>query len=147
MTFNYTLRHADTCPPARATEGSAGYDLTVDEPVVLPVGATRLATTGVSVAIPHGHVGLVIIRSSFGAKMGISLANQVGVIDSDYTGEIMMALRNGGDKPMSLQRGTRAAQLLLVPLLMGGDPVEVDALDETARGAGGFGSTGSGGAS
>lgn len=147
MTFNYVLRHDDTCPPVRATEGSAGYDLTVDEPVVLPVGGTRLATTGVSVAVPHGSVGLVVIRSSFGAKLGISLANQVGVIDSDYTGEIMLALRNDGDKPMSLQRGTRAAQLLLVPLLPGGDPVEVDALDETVRGAGGFGSTGSGGIS
>lgn len=143
MTLPYTLRQPDTCPPVQATDGAAAFDLSVDDPVVLPVGATRLVTTGVAVSIPHDCVGLVIIRSSFGAKMGISLANQTGVIDSDFRDHIQLALRNDGDKPMSLQRGTRTAQLLVMPLTPV-TPVEVDALDETTRGTGGFGSTGQG---
>lgn len=141
ITLTYTLRSDDTAAPSRVTSGSAGYDLTVDEAVTLPVNATRMATTGVAVAIPAGHVGLIVIRSSFGAKKGITLANQVGVIDSDYRGEMKLALRNNGDKPTTIERGTRVAQLIVTPIAPIDNITRAAELPETERGTGGFGST------
>lgn len=143
MNLPYTLTHPDTTPPTRGTTGSAGLDLTTDETVVIPTGGRRFVTTGVTVAIPEGHFGLLLPRSSLGMKHGLMLANTAGVIDSDYRGEIRAMLVNTGDKPMTLQRGDRIVQLVLVPYLTA-IPTEVGALDTTARGAGGFGSTGRG---
>lgn len=125
----------------RASEGAAGFDLRINEDVkVLGDRPAEIVGTGVRVAIPDGNVGLVFIRSSMG-KRGIKLANSVGVIDADYRGEIKLALVSHGPNYQHLERGTRVAQLVIVPCYMGGIE-HVEWLDETARGDGGFGSTG-----
>lgn len=127
--------------PRRATPGSAGLDLSAAEDVVLPVGARKLVPTGVCVAIPEGHVGLLASRSGWGLKYGITLANSVGVIDADYRGEVGAVLINHGNQPIAITQGDRIAQLLLVPVAMPQVTV-VDNLDHTTRGTGGFGHTG-----
>lgn len=124
----------------RATDGSAGFDLRVNEDVVFHAGDSRLVGTGTRVAIPDGHVGLVFIRSSMAVKRGLQLQNSVGVIDADYRGEVKVALRNASEAGTSVIRGERIAQLVVVPFV--GDVERVDALDGTERGEGGFGSTG-----
>ena len=124
----------------RATDGSAGFDLCVNEDVVFQASESHLVGTGTRVAIPDGYVGLVFIRSSMAAKRGFQLQNSVGVIDADYRGEIKVALRNTGDAGTSVIRGERIAQLVVVPFV--GDVERVDTLEETSRGDGGFGSTG-----
>lgn len=128
--------------PERKTPGSAGLDLKIKEDVTLVRDVWRVVGTGVRAAIPEGHVGLVFIRSSMASKHGIQLLNNVGVIDSDYRGEIMLPLRYiGALWSLDLKAGTRVAQLIVMPIT----PVlavAVDALDDTARGEGGFGSTG-----
>lgn len=130
--------------PERKTPGSAGLDLSVTEDLFLKAGEVVLAGTGVKVAIPEGYVGLVVIRSGI-SLTGIELVNGIGVIDSDYRGEIKLPLRYLGRDLYTripvIPAGTRVAQLLVVPYL----PVQVevvDELDQTARGEGGFGSTG-----
>lgn len=130
--------------PTYATAGSAGadlYALPVGEPVVVGPGETAFLRTGLAAAIPAGYVGLIFARSGLACKRGLAPANKVGVIDSDYRGEWMIALHNHGDSPQIVNPGDRIAQFVLVPVLT---PlmVEVDSLDETARGVGGFGSTG-----
>ena len=97
--------------------------------------------TGVAVALPPDTVGLVCGRSGLGVKHGVTLANSVGVIDCDYRGELNIGLINHGLEPYTIQPGERCAQLLVVPVLMPA-PAPVERLDETARGTGGFGSTG-----
>lgn len=126
--------------PHRATVGSAGYDLASAENVTIAPGRCASVSTGVSLAIPSGCVGLVFERSSL-HKHGLSLANKVGVIDSDYRGTILLALRNTSSEPVDISVGDRLAQIVILPtqpLIM----FEVDSLDETERGGGGFGSTG-----
>ena len=130
--------------PTYATAGSAGadlYALPVGDPVVVGPGETAFLRTGLAAAIPAGYVGLVFARSGLACKRGLAPANKVGVIDSDYRGEWMIALHNHGDSPQIVNPGDRISQFVLVPVLT---PlmVEVDSLDETARGVGGFGSTG-----
>lgn len=130
--------------PTYATAGSAGadlYALPVGDPVVVGPGETAFLRTGLAVAIPVGYVGLIFARSGLACKRGLAPANKVGVIDSDYRGEWMIALHNHGDTPQIVNPGDRIAQFVLVPVLT---PLmtEVDSLDETARGEGGFGSTG-----
>lgn len=130
--------------PTYATAGSAGadlYALPVGDPVVVDPGETAFLRTGLAVAIPAGYVGLIFARSGLACKRGLAPANKVGVIDSDYRGEWMIALHNHGDTPQIVNPGDRIAQFVLVPVL---PPLmtEVDSLDETARGEGGFGSTG-----
>ena len=130
--------------PTYATAGSAGadlYALPVDDPVVVGPGETAFLRTGLAAAIPAGYVGLIFARSGLACKRGLAPANKVGVIDSDYRGEWMIALHNHGDTPQIVNPGDRIAQFVLVPVLT---PLmtEVDSLDETARGEGGFGSTG-----
>lgn len=127
--------------PARATEWSAGLDLHAAEDIVLPVGGRRLVPTGVKASIPEGHVGLLASRSGWGLKYGITLANSLGVIDADFRGEIGAVLINHGDKSIAVSRGDRIAQLLVLPVALPQVRV-VEDLDDTARGAGGFGSTG-----
>lgn len=129
--------------PVRATSGSAGLDLSacIDAPMTLAPGQRALIPTGLVAAIPAGTAGMIYARSSLGVKHGIALSNGVGVIDSDYRGEISVGLCNFSSEPYTIQPGERIAQLVLHPVLL--LPVEeADSLDETARGAGGFGSTG-----
>lgn len=130
--------------PTYATAGSAGadlYALPVGDPVFVDPGETAFLRTGLAAAIPAGYVGLIFARSGLACKRGLAPANKVGVIDSDYRGEWMIALHNHGDTPQIVNPGDRIAQFVLVPVLT---PLmtEVDSLDETARGEGGFGSTG-----
>ena len=130
--------------PRFATAGAACMDLyaCTDAPVVLSAGERRLIPTGIAIALPSAdYVALVFARSGLGIKQGVCLANGVGVIDSDYRGEIGVGLVNLGDTPYTVQPGDRIAQLMVTPVVQ---PVvvPVQELDETARGHGGFGSTG-----
>lgn len=129
--------------PTRGSASAAGYDLRacIDEPVVIPPRSTAMVGTGLSVAVPEGYFGAVFARSGLASKQGIRPANCVGVCDSDYRGEYTVALHNDSDTPREIQNGDRIAQLVVIPYLPL-DFEETDELDETARGAGGFGSTG-----
>lgn len=129
--------------PYYATEGAAAVDLhaCVDEAVTLPPGGRALLPTGLAVAIPAGYVGLLAVRSSMGIRHGVTLSNGVGVIDSDYRGQVHVGLHNLSDVPYTVQPGDRVAQLMVVPVAS--PEIELtDALPETVRGAKGFGSTG-----
>ena len=128
--------------PAYGTAYSAGADLyTTDDTVTIAPHATVMLHTGISVEIPEGYCGLIFARSSMGAKRGLAPANKVGVIDADYRGEIMVALHNHSAQPQKIQSGERIAQLVVTPFLKV-EYVECETLTETARGVGGFGSTG-----
>ena len=130
--------------PQYATAGAAGLDLSasISHPVTLAPQTRSLIPTGIAIEMPHRHlVGLVFARSGLAAKHGVCLANGVGVIDSDYTGEILCALLNTGDTPYVVRPGDRIAQLVFVPVAAA-SLVVVDELAATTRGAGGFGSTG-----
>lgn len=129
--------------PKRATEGSAGFDLqaAIDEPITILPGNIVSIPTGIAVKLPENSVGLLFGRSGLGVKHGITLSNSVGVIDSDYTGEIFVGLCNVSSEPYMLMPLDRIAQLTVMSILPA-NPVEVDTLEETARGSGGFGSTG-----
>ncbi|WP_405165654.1 dUTP diphosphatase [Nocardia sp. NBC_01499] len=128
--------------PARAHHGDAGVDLCTTEDVILEPGERVLVGTGVAVALPVGTVGLIHPRSGLAAKTGLSVVNTPGTVDAGYRGEIKVCLINHDPRtPIELRRGDRIAQLLVqrVELV---DFLEVDTLDETARGAGGYGSSG-----
>jgi dUTP pyrophosphatase len=127
--------------PTRGTPGSAGLDLYSDQEVLLVSYHTKTVGTGIAVGIPEGYVGLLFLRSSIG-KAGVALANAVGVIDSDYRGEVKLCLTYAHDMGgYYIQRGDRIAQLVVMPA-QGFELTEVDALSTTERGTGGFGSTG-----
>lgn len=136
------VRLTDEAPlPRHAHEGDAGLDLTSKESVaVLPHGTTMVGT-GVAVAIPEGHVGLLFPRSGLASKRGINLANCVGVIDSGYRGEVMVPLHNIGESAKVVAKGERVCQLVVLPFVTC-ECVSVEELGETERGSGGFGSTG-----
>jgi dUTP pyrophosphatase len=139
------LVHADGLPlPAPASAGSAGLDLraAVSETIALSPGRRLLVPTGFAVELPAGHEGQVRPRSGLAARHGVTVVNAPGTIDSDYRGEILVALVHLGDEPVMLRRGDRIAQLVVAPVAVV-EVEEVAALDETDRGAGGFGSTGS----
>lgn len=130
--------------PKRATSGSAGLDLCActENEVVLKAGERTVIPTGIAIAIENNETAaFVYARSGLGIKHGISLSNGVGVIDSDYRGEICVGLINTSSADYTIQPGERIAQLVLAPVIPA-QPVEVDNLDETERGEGGFGSTG-----
>ena len=129
--------------PYYATEGAAALDLhaCIDEPAVLPAGGEALIPTGIAAAIPEGCVGVLAVRSSMGIRHGVTLSNGVGVIDSDYRGQVHVGLHNLSGEPYTVQPGDRVAQLMVVPVAAPEIEV-VDALPETVRGAGGLGSTG-----
>ena len=129
--------------PTYGSEFSAGADLyaLTDEPIVIAPRETVLVHTGVAMEIPTGYVGLVFARSGLATKRALAPANKVGVIDSDYRGEIMVALHNHGSEPKTVENGERIAQIVLVPYISA-DFNEVDELSDTVRGEGGFGSTG-----
>ena len=124
--------------PTRAHPDDAGLDLYALEDSVVPPGEGRLLRTGVAVAVPGGHVGLVCDRSSL-AKRGLKTAG--GVIDAGYRGELGILIWNLSREPQPVKKGERCAQLLVIPIAVPA-PVESADLGETARGAGGFGSTG-----
>lgn len=129
--------------PAYGSADAAGADLyaLTDGPVSVAPGETVKLRTGLAVAIPQGYVGLVCARSGMACKRGLAPANKVGVIDADYRGEVIIFLHNHGDAPQVVEDGDRVAQLLLVPYLTA-QFAPAEELDGTARGAGGFGSTG-----
>lgn len=127
--------------PAYATHGAAGMDVLAAEDVTLAPGARHAVATGFSVAIPEGYEIQVRPRSGLALKHGISVPNTPGTIDSDYRGELKVILINLGAEPFAVQRGDRIAQLVLAPVTQAAWE-EVAELDDTARGAGGFGSTG-----
>jgi dUTP pyrophosphatase len=127
--------------PVYATAGAAGMDVVSAEDVTLAPGARHAVATGLAMAIPAGFEIQVRPRSGLALKHGITVPNTPGTIDSDYRGELKVILINHGSEDFAIRRGDRVAQLVLAPVTRAGW-VEVDALDETARGAGGFGSTG-----
>ena len=144
MDLKIKLLAHDVPVPKYATSGSAAMDLTayISEPLTLAPGQRTLLPTGIAIALPSAdYVALVFARSSMGVKHGIGLSNGVGVIDSDYRGEIRVGLTNHSDVPYTIQPGDRVAQLAVVPVVQANVQV-VDELDQTDRGAGGFGSTG-----
>ena len=129
-------------PPARAHDGDAGYDLHAAEPAMLGPGERASVGTGIAVAIPDGHAGLVLPRSGLAARHGISVVNAPGLIDSGYRGEVRVLLLNTDrERPFEIAAGDRIAQLLVVRV-EGPELEEAGELDETGRGGGGFGSTG-----
>lgn len=143
MTLEIKRLRAQAKLPERATGGSAGFDLRacIEHPEVIPAGEARAFPTGLAAAIPQGAVGLVFGRSGLGFRHGIAPSNAVGVIDSDYRGEICVSLRNHSGADYTVSPNERIAQLVLVPVLRC-DICEVEELEGTLRGGGGFGSTG-----
>ena len=138
------LPHAEDLPlPVQATPQAAGFDLhaAVDEPVTIAPGRFALVPTGIAIALPPGFEAQVRPRSGLAARHGVSVLNTPGTIDADYRGEVKVILVNLGDRPFLVERGMRIAQMVIAAL-----PrvrlVARSMLPETARGAGGFGSTG-----
>lgn len=130
--------------PYYASAGAAAMDLhaCIDEAVTLAPGGRAFLPTGIAIALPSAeYVALVFDRSGLGIKHGIALSNGVGVIDSDYRGELLVGLQNSSDQEYTIQSGDRIAQLMIAPVIQAQISM-VDELDETVRGAGGFGSTG-----
>ncbi|MES1991788.1 MAG: dUTP diphosphatase [Pseudomonadota bacterium] len=143
------LPHGFDLPlPRYETDGAAGMDLVAaiaaDEPLVLASGARTLVPTGLAIALPKGFEAQVRPRSGLAAKNGVTVLNSPGTVDCDYRGEIKVILINHGSDPFTITRGTRIAQMVIAPVTRG-TFIEVTSLDETARGSGGFGSTGTGG--
>ena len=136
------LSHGEGLPlPAYATAGAAGMDVVSAEYVTIAPGARHAVATGLALAIPQGYEIQVRPRSGLAFKHGITVPNTPGTIDSDYRGELKVLLINHGTEDFTIARGDRVAQLVLAPVVQAAW-AEVDELDATARGAGGFGSTG-----
>jgi dUTP pyrophosphatase len=140
------LPHAEGLDlPAYQSSGAAGLDLVAavpdDAPMELAPGARRLLPTGLVLQIPEGYEVQVRPRSGLAIRHGITLLNSPGTIDSDYRGEVMVMLINLGTEPVTIERGERIAQIIVAPVVQA-TLVEVKAVAETERGAGGFGSTG-----
>lgn len=131
--------------PRRATGASAGYDLCacLEEPLILPAGGRVRVPTGIAIEMegPEPAAAFVFGRSGLGMKNGIVPSNAVGVVDADYRGEVIVGLTNHGGSDYTIQPGERIAQLVFLPVIVP-SVVEVEGLSDTARGAGGFGSTG-----
>ena len=142
------LAHAEGLPlPAYETEGSAGLDLRAavaeDAPVTLQPGGRALIPTGLTIALPDRHEAQVRPRSGLALKHGLTCLNSPGTIDSDYRGEVGVILANLGAEPFIVRRGDRIAQMVIAPVTRATFEM-VESLDDTARGEGGFGSTGAG---
>jgi len=137
------LLKPDAKPPARITTGSIGYDVSacLDDDVVIAPGETRMIGSGFAIALEPGYAALIYARSGLGINRGIVPANCVGVIDPDYRGEVIVGLRNMSDSPFEVKNGDRIAQMIITQCSL--PELELCAnLDDTRRGAGGFGSTG-----
>ena len=140
------LPHNPDLPlPAYETADAAGMDLRAavpeDEPLVLRPGSRFAVPTGLSMAIPSGFEGQVRPRSGLALKSGVTCLNTPGTVDADYRGEVKVILINLGEEDFTIRRGDRIAQMVIAPVIQGAW-AEVDSLEETVRGAGGFGSTG-----
>ncbi len=137
---------ADLPLPAYATEHSAGVDLlaAITEPLTLMPGARAVVPSGVAIALPNGTEAQVRPRSGLAARHGVAVLNSPGTIDADYRGEIGVILINFGDQPFTIERGQRIAQMIIAPVSRA-VWAECDTLEDTARGGGGFGSTGTDG--
>lgn len=138
------LLHDNAQLPKRETPGSAGHDLRacITEDMVIAAGSTAHLPTGIAIEMENAnYVAIIAARSSMAAKYGITMANGIGVIDSDYRGEISVLLRNQSEQDFVVHPGDRVAQLLLLPVDLP-ELVECEHLSETQRGNGGFGSTG-----
>ena len=129
--------------PTYGTEYAAGADLyaCMDEAVTINPGETAFIKTGLAMEVPVGYAGLIYARSGLACKKGLAPANKVGVIDSDYRGEIMVALHNHSNEAVLVESGERIAQLVITPYVVAAFN-QVDELEDTVRGEGGFGSTG-----
>ena len=127
--------------PTYGTPSSAGADLYAVEECEIGAGKTVMVHTGIAMEIPEGFGGFVFARSGLATKRGLAPANKVGVIDSDYRGEIMVSLYNQSSETQVIAKGERIAQLVIMPYIAA-DFIETDHLSETVRGEGGFGSTG-----
>lgn len=129
--------------PTYGSEFAAGADLyaAIDEAVTINPNETKLIPTGLAMEIPTGYAGLVYARSGLASKRGLAPANKVGVIDSDYRGEVMVALHNHGTKAQTIEMGERIAQMVIAPYVTA-NFILSDSLEDTVRGEGGFGSTG-----
>lgn len=134
----------DAIIPTYGSEFAAGADLyaCIPEPIIIQPGETAFIPTGLAMELPIGYAGLIYARSGLACKKGLAPANKVGVIDSDYRGEVMVALHNHSNQMVEVAIGERIAQLVITPYIAAVFNT-VDNLDETTRGAGGFGSTGS----
>lgn len=130
--------------PTYGTENAAGADLyaCIDEELVINAHETKLVPTGLSFALPSGFAGLIYARSGLASKRHLAPANKVGVVDSDYRGEVMVALHNHSDENQTIEPQERIAQFIITPYLKA-EFLEVEDLENTERGNGGFGSTGS----
>ena len=133
--------HEDAIIPTFGSEYAAGADLYSIYNTMIYSGNTEVIHTGISIEIPEGYVGLIFARSGWAGKRGLAPANKVGVVDSDYRGEILVYLHNHGYSKQEVVKGDRIAQLMIVPYPKI-EFVEVDELSDTNRGDGGFGSTG-----
>ncbi|MBO5508882.1 MAG: dUTP diphosphatase [Lachnospiraceae bacterium] len=129
--------------PTYGSANAAGADLyaCLDASITIEAGETVLVPTGLAMALPEGYAGLIYARSGLASKRGLAPANKVGVIDSDYRGEVMVALHNHSKIAATIEPKERIAQLVITPYIAANFDI-VDELDDTARGAGGFGSTG-----
>lgn len=129
--------------PSYGSEYAAGFDLyaVLDEDLVIESGQTILVRTGLAMEIPEGFAGMIFARSGLASKKGLAPANKVGVVDSDYRGEVMVALHNHSLEEQFVMHGERIAQMVIMPFYKA-KFVETDELSDTVRGAGGFGSTG-----
>ena len=129
--------------PARETAGSVGFDIAacLDGDVLIEPGETRMIGSGFAIALESGFAAFIYARSGLGIKSGIVPANCVGVVDSDYRGEIIVGLKNTSNEPFQVSDGDRIAQMVIAKCALP-EPVQIEDLDETQRGSGGFGSTG-----
>ncbi len=129
--------------PTYGSQYAAGADLyaCLKEPVTIAPGETYLVHTGIALEVPEGYAGLIYARSGLASKKGLAPANKVGVVDADYRGEVMVALHNHSLTAATIEPGERIAQMVITPFITAAF-VETDELNETVRGAGGFGSTG-----
>lgn len=141
--INVKLLRAGAKLPTYGTAEAAGADLyaCLEEPVTVLPGQTVFVPTGFAMEVPVGCAGLIYARSGLACKRGLAPANKVGVIDSDYRGEVIVALHNHGSQPQTIEHGERIAQLVITPVFTPGF-CQVTELENTQRGSGGFGSTG-----
>ena len=142
MRIEFRKLDPDVALPGRARDGDAGLDLQANDTVKVGPGERAKVPTGLAVAIPAGHAGLVLPRSGLASKRGLTLANSPGLIDEGYRGEIIVAVVNlDPEQPVEIRRGDRIAQLVVVPFAPV-EPVEVAELPPSSRGEAGFGSSG-----
>lgn len=143
MKVNIKKLNGNAVIPTYGSEYSAGADLyaCIDSDIAILPGETKLIKTGLAIEVPVGYGAFIYARSGLASKRGLAPANKVGVVDADYRGEVMVALHNHSNEEQTIGAGERIAQMVIAPFLKAEFDV-VDELSDTARGAGGFGSTG-----